>query len=93
MEVRDGLLTYIKEIKDNHNRAKTRKRTTKGDSKHFVTEIRLHQRSILRLSLFILEMDELMLYIQDEVPQCISFASNILLIDETCNEVNARLEV
>jgi len=37
-------------------------------------------------------MDELTREIQDEIPWCMLFANNILLIDETREEVNTKLE-
>lgn len=43
--------------------------------------------------LFSLMMDELTRSIQDEVSMCMLFADDIVLIDETRNRVNARLEV
>nr|XP_009800188.1 PREDICTED: uncharacterized protein LOC104246132 [Nicotiana sylvestris] len=53
----------------------------------------LHQGSVLRPFLFSLAMDILSRYIQREVPWCMLFADDIVLIDETRIGVNARLEV
>jgi len=38
-------------------------------------------------------MDILTRDTQDEVSWCLLFADNIVMIDETCNGVNAKLEV
>ena len=38
-------------------------------------------------------MDELTGKIQDEVPWCMLFADDIVLVDETKTEINARLEL
>lgn len=53
----------------------------------------LHQESTLSPFLFVLVMDVLMQHIQDEVPYYLLFADNVVLIDETRSEVNAKLEV
>lgn len=43
--------------------------------------------------LFVLVMGELTQHIQGEVPLCMLFADDIVLIEETCGGVNSRLEV
>ncbi|XP_016451102.1 uncharacterized protein LOC107775831 [Nicotiana tabacum] len=53
----------------------------------------LHQGSALCLFLFALAMDVLSRHIQGEMPWCILFADDIVLIDETHSGVNARMEV
>ncbi|WMV16255.1 hypothetical protein MTR67_009640 [Solanum verrucosum] len=73
--------------------AKTRVRTVGGDSEHFPVEMGLHQGSILSPFLFALVMDELTRSIQEKVPWCMLFADDIVLIDETRDRVNTRLEV
>ncbi|XP_049367345.1 uncharacterized protein LOC125832240 [Solanum verrucosum] len=73
--------------------AKTRVRTVGGDSEHFPVEMGLHQGSVLSPFLFALVMDEMTRSIQEEVPWCMLFADDIVLIDETRDRVNARLEV
>lgn len=52
-------MTYIRAIKDMHERAKMRVRTVEGDSEQFLVEVGLHQGSTLSLFLFALIMDEL----------------------------------
>lgn len=56
-------------------------------------EMGLHQGSALSLVLFDLVMDELTRHIQDEVPWCMLFADDIVLMEETRDRVNDRLEV
>ncbi|XP_070029244.1 uncharacterized protein [Nicotiana sylvestris] len=70
-----------------YDRAKTKVRTVGGDSEH------LHQRSALSPFLFALVMYALTHHIQGDVPWCMSFADNIVLIDEKRVGVNKRLEV
>ncbi|XP_015158910.1 uncharacterized protein [Solanum tuberosum] len=86
-------MIYIRAIKDMYGGAKTRVRTIGGDSDHFPVEMGLHQGSVLSPFLFALVMDELTRSIQETVPWCMLFADDIVLIDETRDRVNARLEV
>ena len=54
--------------------------------------IGLHQGSALSLYLFTLIMDELIAHIQEEVPWYMLFVDNIVLVDESRDCVNAKLE-
>ncbi|KAM2067303.1 hypothetical protein ACFX1T_043652 [Malus domestica] len=47
----------------------------------------------LRPYLFALVMDELTRHIQDDIPWCMLFANDIVLIDETQEGVNAKLNL
>ncbi|XP_009793420.1 uncharacterized protein [Nicotiana sylvestris] len=53
----------------------------------------LHQGSVLSLFVFALVMDTLTNHIQGEVPWCMLFANDIVLIDESRAGANERLEV
>ncbi|XP_055812049.1 uncharacterized protein LOC129881964 [Solanum dulcamara] len=73
--------------------AKTRVGMVGGDSEHFPTEMELYQGFVLSLFLFALVMDELTRSIQEEVLWCMLFMDDIVLIDETQDRVNDRLEI
>ena len=53
--------------------------------------IRLHKGSTLSPFLFVIVMDELTRAIQDEIPWCILFANDIVLVNKTRVGVNAKL--
>ncbi|XP_047254608.1 uncharacterized protein LOC107843456 isoform X1 [Capsicum annuum] len=73
--------------------AKTQVRTVGGDSGHFSVLTGLHQGSTLSPFLFALVMDVLTRNIQGEVPWCMLFADDVVLIDESRRGVNDKLEV
>ena len=83
---------YIDVIKDMYDGAMTIVRTTAGESNEFPITVGLHQGSALSPYPFAFIMDELTRQIQDEVPQCMLFADDIVLVDETKSKVNAKLE-
>jgi len=71
---------------------KTSVRSSAGDTEYFHIDIGLHQGSALSPFLFTIIMDELTREIQDEVPWCMLFADDIILIDETRGGLNEKLE-
>lgn len=67
-------------------------KTVGGDSDYFLVVMGLHQGSVLSPFLFFLPMNTLTCHILGEVPLCMSFADDIILIDETRGGVNEKLK-
>ena len=86
-------VAYIEAIKDMYDRVVISIWTTGDETKEFPITIGLHQGSALSPYLFALVMDEITRHIQDEVPWCMLFADDIVLVDETREGVNAKLEL
>ncbi|XP_054787150.1 uncharacterized protein LOC129293296 [Prosopis cineraria] len=72
---------------------KTSIRTPSGQIKDFPIKIGLHQGSSLSPYLFNLILNVLTEHIQEEIPKCMLFADDIVLITETREEVNCKLEL
>ena len=86
-------IKYIDIIKDMYDEVVTNIRTCGGITSDFSITIELHQGSALSPFLFAIVIDELTRAIQDEIPWCMLFTDNIVLIDEMRVEVNAKLEL
>ena len=63
-----------------------------GDTEDFLIDIGLHQGSALSHFLFTTVMDELTRGIKDEIPWFMLFTDDIVLIDESREGVNTKLE-
>ncbi|GJV57816.1 retrovirus-related pol polyprotein LINE-1 [Tanacetum coccineum] len=83
---------YLRVIKDMYEGVKTRVRTTMGSTEFFQVEVGLHQGSAISLYLFTLILDELSRGIQESIPWCMIFADDIVLIVESAEGLNNRIE-
>ncbi|CAH9116420.1 unnamed protein product [Cuscuta europaea] len=84
---------YISIIMDMYDACTTSVRTSVGRTAEFPITIGVHQGSALSPFLFAKVMDELTKLIQEDIPWCLMFADDIVLIDETQPGVKAKLEV
>ena len=84
---------YIDIIKDMYDGVTTNVRTSVGSTEDFPITMGVHQGSALSPFLFAIVLDELTKSIQDEVPRCMMFADDIVLIEETREDVEAKLEL
>ena len=82
-------IKYIDIIKDIYDGVVANVRTY-GDITSDFSIIGLHQGSALSPFLFAIVMDELTKAIQDEIPWCMLFADDIILVDETRAGINAN---
>ena len=89
LEQKGVLPAYIRVIKDMYEEGRTRVRMPGGPTDDFYVGMGLHQGSALSPFLFTIVMDELTKGIQDELPWCMLFADDIVLIDENREGVNS----
>src|SRR6185437_14389323 len=68
-------------------------RTCDGNTTDFPINIGLHQGSALSPYLFALVMDEVTRDIQGDIPWCMLFADDVVLVDESRIGVNMMLEL
>ncbi|GJW99695.1 retrovirus-related pol polyprotein LINE-1 [Tanacetum coccineum] len=83
---------YIRVIRDMYDGAKTRVRTSIGYTEFFPVDVGLHQGSAISPYLFALILDELSRGIQEDIPWCLIFADDIVLVSESAEGLNIRLE-
>ncbi|PKA57161.1 ataxia telangiectasia mutated family protein [Apostasia shenzhenica] len=93
LEKKEICTTYIQVIKDMYEGAVTSVRTQGGLTKDFSITVGLHQGSTLSSYLFALIVEVMTGHIQDEVPWCMLFADDIVLIEKTKEGAKAKLEL
>ena len=84
---------YVTLIKDMYNNAVTSVWTNDGNTDYFLIKIGLHQGSALSPYLFALVMDEVTRDIQGDIPWCMLFVDDVVLVDECQAGVNKKLEL
>ena len=84
---------YVTLIKDMYNNAVTSVRTNDGNTAYFPIKIGLHQGSTLSPYLFALVMDEVTRNIPVDIPWCMLFTDDVVLVDESQMGVNMKLEL
>ena len=84
---------YITLIKDMYKNAMMFVRTCGDDTTDFPINIGLYQGLALSPYLFALVMDEVTKDIQGEIPWCMLFADDVVLVDESRAGVNRKLEL
>ena len=76
-----------------YNNVVTNVRTNDGNTDYFPIKNGLHQESALSLYLFALVIDEVTRKIQGDIPWCMLFTDDVVLVDESQVEVNRKLEL
>jgi hypothetical protein len=84
---------YITLIKDMYDNIVTSVRISDGDTNNFLINIRLHQELALSSYLFALVMDAVTRDIQGDIPWCMLFADDVVLVDESRTGVDQKVEL
>jgi hypothetical protein len=80
------LTKYVTLVNDIYDKVVTSVRTTDGDKNVFPINIGLHQGLYLIPYIFALVIDEVTRDIQGDIPCCLIFADDVVLVDESRKE-------
>ncbi|GKB64014.1 ataxia telangiectasia mutated family protein, partial [Tanacetum coccineum] len=83
---------YLRVIRDMYDGAKTRVRSSMGNTEFFLMEVGLHQGSAISPYLFALILDKLSRGIQENIHWSMVFVDDIVLVAESADGLNLRLE-
>lgn len=83
---------YVRVIQDMYEGSRTRVRSSVGTTEEFGVRVGLHQGSSLSPYLFNLLMDDSVQNIKEEAPWTMLFADDIVLVDESRDGVERKLE-
>jgi Reverse transcriptase (RNA-dependent DNA polymerase) len=86
-------IKYVTLFKDMYINVVTCVRACDGESDAFSIKIGLHQWSVLSPYIFTLVMDEIIKDIQGDIPWCILFADDVVLINESRIRVDQKLKL
>ena len=76
-----------------YNNIVTSVRTNDGNTDYFSIKIGLHPGSALSSYLFALVIDEVTRNIQGDIPWCMLFDDDVVLVDESQTRVNRKLKL
>ena len=82
---------YVQLVQDMYEESETVVRCVVGTAKNFKVKVGLHQGSVLSLFLFAVIMDRLTYEVRREPPWTMLFADDIVICEETREEVEQRL--
>ena len=83
---------YVEVVRNMYRNCKTCMKMASGMSNSFSVQIGVHQGSALSPYLFSLVLDEILKGAIKDVPWCILFADDMVVIADTAEEVNEMLE-
>ena len=84
---------YIRVIQDMYEGVMTSVRTPGGETNDFPIRIGLHRGSTLSPYLFNLVLGVLNANIPEEIPKCMFFGDDIVLLGDSKGEINQKLEL
>jgi len=79
---------YINVVVNMYEGSCTSVKNMRGETEGFRVRVNVHQWSVLSLYLFSVIMDEVTKELEGEVPRCMLFANDLVLVGENRKEVN-----